>query len=199
MHVSQCMWSFSSFLQVKFVTPSQCSLKVHLIFTAIKGHFLVWQWAPLVCPVGSLVPGQQGLYRFISVCPMHSRAPAPEQEVNKWLLTDVESATKYLGFGCLDHWGEKELGAGKDLWLWSRNKRGTYWKLPQEGKLFFKGENYITININGLKKIKCASGRRVPNSWPSFLPKGKRILPMRRLKPEVAILHIIKWLSGEGG
>lgn len=76
------------------------------------------------------------LYWFISACPMHSRAPAPEQEVNKWLLTDVESAINHQGFGCLDQWSEKELGAGKDMWLWSRNNRGTYWKLPQEGKLF---------------------------------------------------------------
>lgn len=105
-----------------------------------RTYFLVWQWALLVCPVGSLTPGQQGLHWFISVCPMYSRAPAPEQEVNKWLLTDVESAANHQGFGCLDQWGEKELGAGKDLWLWSRNKRGTYWKLPKEGKLFLRGK-----------------------------------------------------------
>ena len=49
-----------------------------------RTYFLVWQWALLVCPVGSLAPGQQGLYWFISACPMHSRTPAPEQEVNKW-------------------------------------------------------------------------------------------------------------------
>ena len=139
-----------------------------------RTYFLVWQWALLVCPIGSLAPGQQGLHWFISVCPMYSRAPAPEQKVNKWLLTDVESVTNHQGFGCLDQWGEKELGAGKDLWLWSRNKRGTYWKLPKEGKLFFKGENYITINIMDSEKssMPVAEGCQIPGPDSFLKEKG---------------------------
>lgn len=66
----------------------------------------------------------------------------------------LNQSQTYQGFGHLDQWGDKELGAGKALYLWPGNQRGTHnGNFHKKGK-FFKTGNFITTNITYQKKKK---------------------------------------------